>query len=69
MYTIVTDCADWMGLYRDGELVGQGHSFDAQDVLELLKIEHEVIIPDSEWLAKMGGLPEKLSDVAGNPEE
>lgn len=37
---------DWIGLYRDGKLLGEGHSFGASELLSLLGIEHETIFLD-----------------------
>jgi len=61
-YTLV-DADDWVGLYRDGKLIGQGHSFRVRDVFELLNIDLKIIYPDDEWIYQRGDLPDKLEEV------
>jgi hypothetical protein len=50
---------DWMGIYIDGVLVRENHSYDADDMLDVLEIEyntHWIDMPDSR-------LPAKLEDL------
>lgn len=61
-YTLV-DADDWVGLYRDDKLVGQGHRFTIRDVFELLNIDLKVLYPDDEWIYERGDLPNKLAQV------
>lgn len=53
---------DWVGIYIDGVLVRQNHSYDADDMLDILEIEY-----DSHWYdmgsAGMSHLPDKLEDL------
>lgn len=65
VYTVVR-VEDWVGIYNeDGNLLGQGHSFDPQEVIKMLGYDVETI-----WLENMpteeGSLPNYLDDV---PEE
>lgn len=44
MITVVhADTGDWVAIYRDGKLVDQGHSFQEEQLLRLLGIEHKAI--------------------------
>jgi hypothetical protein len=61
-YTLV-DADDWVGLYRDGKLVSQGHRFTIRDVFELLNIDLKVLYPDDEWIYERGDLPNALGEV------
>jgi hypothetical protein len=58
---------DWSGLYIDGKLKEQGHSFSTRTVAELV-IAHKVSAfehkdADLDWLADRGDLPQKLEEV------
>lgn len=67
------DADDWEGLYIDGVLVSQGHSFRLYDVMEMIiergghVEEYDCVTIDGdaydEWLAVVGHLPEKLSEL------
>lgn len=63
MITIVQDDGgDWIGIYRDGRLVDEGHSFSESAVLRLLGIKHEVIYVAD--VGRGGRLPWLLEEVA-----
>ena len=43
MITVVRDDqGDWIALYKDGKLLGQGHSFETAEVLRMLGVKYEV---------------------------
>jgi hypothetical protein len=50
---------DWIGVYVDGVLKGQGHSFSPSMLLDLIGVDHE----RREELFE-GSLPEQLADIA-----
>lgn len=54
---------DWSGLYVDGKLVAEGHSFSNSELLEYCGVKHNRGFADLDWLADRGTLPKKLSDV------
>ncbi len=54
---------DWMGVYENNELIYEGHSIDESTLLDLLRIKHEVVYADLNWLDSQGRLPIKLEDV------
>lgn len=61
---------DWMGIYRDDELVYQGHNIAWNDLLKLVeqtKVEYfgryDCCL---DWLDKIRWLPERLEDVHMN---
>lgn len=57
--TFVDDHSDeWIGIYIDGKLVGQGHSFQPEQVLQLLGIDFDNI-----QTVSAEDLPDDLSAV------
>jgi len=58
---------DWEGLYKDGQLITQGHSIDWPYVLEsILKgsdISLETANANLTWLYECGQFPDDLQDV------
>jgi hypothetical protein len=56
---------DWEGWYLDGELLKDGHSIDADDLLAYLDIEYESV---SAVLEQGGRLPKKLDEVVTEAE-
>lgn len=60
---------DWCGLYANGELVMEGHSMSALDVLEWVRDEDVAIgsiatmQADDAWLEERGDLPKHIRDV------
>lgn len=62
MVTIVIS-NDWEGLYINGELIQESHQIRARDVLDALKIKHDRIICDEQWLEDRGCLPAQLNEV------
>lgn len=62
MITIIRG-EDWVGLYKDGNLLREDHSLAVSDVLEALGVEHETRFADDGWLSERGWLPNKLSNV------
>lgn len=61
-YTLVI-ADDWEGLYRDGELLTQGHSLSMFDVFGALGLDLGKVRPDNTWLEAEGLLPTYLEDV------
>lgn len=61
--------SDWCGLYANGELVMEGHSMNALDVLEWVRDEDVAIgsiatmQADDAWLEERGDLPKHIRDV------
>ena len=54
---------DWVGLYKEGNLLTENHSLSIDEVLTALGIEHDVLWADDEWLNERGWLPNKLTNV------
>jgi hypothetical protein len=55
---------DWEGLYIKGQLVVEGHSLTAIDVLAAIGIRADSKFCNEDWLADEGGsLPIELGDV------
>lgn len=54
---------DWVGVYVDGVVVRQTHSFSGRDMLELLEIPHTTVEVDQEWLEGEGWLPDLSADI------
>lgn len=61
--------SDWCGLYANGELVMEGHSMSALDVLEWVRDDRIVIESvstmqaNNAWLEERGDLPRHIRDV------
>lgn len=59
---------DWVGLYRDGELLYQGHDIEPERLLELIGIDY-VSVSDADHLLgkgdsnRNGNLPQNLSSA------
>ncbi len=60
---LVTNYSDWEGLYKDGELVLEGHRVSREDIFNLLGINYDVVEAAEGWIESRGSLPQKLSDV------
>ncbi len=54
---------DWVGLYIDGKLAYDNHQINAEDLLDVLKIDYESFSCDLEWLEERGCLPDDLDEV------
>jgi hypothetical protein len=54
---------DWVGLYKNGELLCEGHSFSPYHIFEALEIDVDYIEADNEWMDKVGNLPQDIKDV------
>lgn len=52
---------DWCGLYRDGQLLSQGHSFGSCELLELVGLDVQHLEADPDILSVEGALPDSLS--------
>lgn len=62
MITLVREVSgDWIGLYKDGELVMENHSLQEEDVLRAVDVEYAVIHDVD--LSDGASLPRKLSDL------
>lgn len=59
----IVRAGDWEGIYIDGKLVDDAHSFESEDVLKMLGIDCEVKWANDAWLSERGRLPEKLQEV------
>ncbi len=55
-----SDGGDWIGIYIDGVLVRENHSYEADDMLGILGIDY-----DEHWIGMEDGsrLPAKLEDL------
>jgi len=54
-FTLVSsDQGDWIGLYRDGVLLNEGHSLSPREVLDALGLENESVEWGEEEFAKHG---------------
>ncbi len=62
MITLVHLADDWIGIYKDGQLLAQDHSFSEHQMLTLLGIEFEWVQLDAD--EDMSALPEKLEHIA-----
>lgn len=58
----------WVGIHKDGKLVGQGHSFYEHDLLNLLGLPGEVVY-DADVEATGWPLPGSFVDVVGGRRE
>jgi len=64
MKIVIADGDDWQGLYIDGELKMEGHSFNVADVIKTITgTKPEYVEVDADWLMELGRLPQKLSEV------
>jgi hypothetical protein len=65
-YTLIQDDeGDWIGLYKDGRLVQEGHSFEPSRLLQLVGVRHDMI-----WdvdLSEEGSLPQTLEEAIHLP--
>jgi hypothetical protein len=62
---IIVNGSDWMGIYRNGELIYQGHDIQPHRLLELLGHKYKRVEADGDWLASRGALPTSFSEVKG----
>ncbi len=58
---ILVRCDDWEGLYKNGELLDEGHDIDLAKHLGI-----ERVYVNQEWVEEKVNFPNKLSDI---PEE
>ena len=65
---IVDNDDDWMGVYMGDILVYQGHSISTTELLELLNIEYEHRKVDTEWMYRVGHLPDNIAEVKWDEE-
>lgn len=67
MKWIIAQGSDWEGIFVDGELIMQGHSFSTGQVANIARqyppsnVETKMV--DIAWLEDRGWLPEKLGKV------
>lgn len=61
-YTFVQS-DDWEGLYYQGNLIAEGHSLNARDVLDALDFRYNTKEANPNWLEERGDLPKLLKDV------
>ena len=67
LHIIRSEDYDWIGLYRDGELLHEGHSIQEEDLVKLLGFEAGHSVKDQEWFEQQGGrcpntLPEDVME-------
>lgn len=53
---------DWVGLYLDGKLATEGHSLNADQVLQQLGLKYQIKHMSNEWCEGHGRLPNKEED-------
>jgi hypothetical protein len=53
----------WVGLYKDGVLVQEGHRLTTEDIFEHLGVDLDFVEADEGWLADEGNLPLRLDKV------
>ncbi|MCA1379419.1 hypothetical protein I6F34_01115 [Bradyrhizobium sp. BRP05] len=58
---------DWSGIYVDGQLITEGHSFRELEIVEIC-IEHKVTVAEGKevdiaWLHEQGNLPKREEQV------
>jgi hypothetical protein len=54
---------DWVGIYKNGVLVEEGHRIPIDNLFEILGVKFDIIHADQEWLEEFGNLPDKIEDV------
>lgn len=62
---------DWVGVYRDGKLLDEGHSFHYSLLLHWAGADFEILrgdlsssgVVDEQHIIDEGSLPEKLEDL------
>lgn len=54
---------DWDGIYKDGKLFAEGHSFHPKTFFQACGVEYDIKCVDLGWLEDRGNLPDKLSEV------
>lgn len=61
IHVIKSDEGDWIGVYKDGKLVDEGHSLETVDLLRQLGFEVATIEWDEEKFNEYGGhCPQEL---------
>lgn len=65
LHIIRSEDYDWIGLYRDGKLLHEGHSIQEEDLLKILGLEYGHTVADEAQFNEWGGgcpydLPEEL---------
>ncbi len=66
MITIVK-ADDWIGIYKDDDLLYENHSIDADELLRVLGIEYKYISAEN-YLYEHGNCPDSLKDVVPDEE-
>lgn len=62
LHIIRSDQGDWIGLYRDGKLLREGHSIPEDEVLDALGIEYGYTVWDEEFNEHGGRCPDDLPE-------
>lgn len=66
---VLVDGDDWSGLYCNGRLISEGHSFSVREIFELIQenggavSRFNSVEADMDWLSDVGSLPEDLREV------
>lgn len=66
MKITIVQAEDWAGLYKDGEIVFQGHDLQYSDIISAINapdLQFDEVWVEGGWLAKVGHLPETLDEV------
>lgn len=63
---VYADTGDWVGLYKDGKLINEGHSFQEDDLLHHFGIDYEAIYDVPTYGA---GLPQTYEEAANRLKE
>ena len=63
MKITIVDGDDWIGIYKDGNLVYEDHSITSCELLKIVDIAHEFKEADYEWIGNLGNFPKLLDQV------
>lgn len=64
LHIIRSEDYDWIGLYRDGKLLYEGHSIQEEDLVKLLGFECEHMVASNDQFEEWGGrCPDSHPDV------
>ncbi|MEP0825825.1 MAG: hypothetical protein HRF40_10085 [Nitrososphaera sp.] len=67
MKVTILDADDWIGVYLDGILIEEGHSFRLQDILSKIGVENTTVWHEGDDLDKFGGhCPALIEDYFKN---
>jgi hypothetical protein len=58
-----SESGDWIGLYINGELVGQDHSFTSTKLLSMLGVSHRNTVVSDDIMAHVAGFPATFEEL------